>query len=177
MHNRAGMAAIAGALLLASGCGEEPGRDMTAKEVAAELADVKITPGLWEATNIIESVRAPMLPDEVKGRMEGRRTTVRNCITPEQAARPNAAFLTAQENSQCSYRDFSMRNGRMQGMMTCQGGALPGEMRMEMEGRYGPESYDVAMDMEAAGLPGGAMTIKARTTGRRIGACDGETEQ
>jgi hypothetical protein len=163
------------ALLALAACGRGPepeGRDMTAEEVAGELAAVQIEPGLWEATSEVINVSAPNLPREVMTQMVGRETSVRNCITPEQAARPDANFLTAQEGSNCTYSDFSMRNGRLQGVMTCSGGGLPGEMRTTMNGQYGPRSYDITMRMETSGMPQGAdMTIEARTTGRRVGAC------
>ncbi len=164
------------ALIALAACGEQErqpeGRNMTVNEVAAELAGVRIEPGLWEATSQVVNVSAPGLPREVQTQMVGRETTVRNCITPEQAERPDANFLTAQENSDCTYNDFSMEGGRMRGAMTCSGGGMPGEMRTTMEGEYGPQSYDITMRMETSGMPEGAdMTIEARTTGRRIGDC------
>lgn len=151
---------------------QEEGREMSAEQVAAQLAQVEIDPGQWEATTEILAVSGP-LPEEALARMRGQRTTMSNCITPEQAARPSANFLAAQQGSECTYRDFSMRGGKLAGSMTCSGGQLPGEMTTTMRGDYGPQSYDMTMDMEtAAGLPDGlAMEIQARTTGRRIGEC------
>lgn len=163
----------AAALLAAAGCNQgESGGNMTANEVAEELAGIQIQPGLWEATSQVVNVSAPNLPREVMTQMTGERNTVRSCITPEQAARPDANFLTAQQNSNCTYRDFSMSGGQLRGSMTCTGGGMPGTMTTSMEGRYGPQSYDMTMRMETAGMPQGAnMTIEARTTGRRIGDC------
>jgi hypothetical protein len=104
--------------------------------------------------------------------MVGQKTTVSNCVTPEQAARPSANFMAAQKNSNCTYQDFSMEGGRMTGTMTCSGGQVPGQMEMAMEGEYSARSYDMNMDMNAKGMPGGmTMTIKARTTGRKVGEC------
>jgi hypothetical protein len=72
----------------------------------------------------------------------------------------------------CTYQDFSMDAGKMTGTMSCTGGQMPGRMVMKMAGDYSPRAYDMNMDMEAGGLPGGMkMTIKARTIGRRIGDC------
>ena len=163
---------LAGLLLLA-GCGDQEKKgNMSAEEVAGELASVKIVPGQWEATNEIVSATAPGMPEGVLADMIGRKTTVRNCVTPEQAAKPDANFLAAQENSNCSYQDFSMAGGTMTGTMTCQGGDTPGKMVMEMSGAYGPTSYDMTMDMKTSELPGGmSMTVKARTTGKRVGDC------
>ena len=163
----------AAALLVVAGCGDsQSGRNMSAEDVADELASVKIEPGQWEATNEILSAEAPGMPPGVLEGMVGKKTTTRNCVTPEQAAKPDANFLAAQKGSNCSYQDFSMSGGRMTGTMTCRGGETPGKMVMAMSGEYGPTSYDMTMDMKTSELPGGmSMTIKAKTTGKRIGDC------
>jgi hypothetical protein len=164
--------ALAGIL---AACGSEPGtktENMTAEEVADELSEMKIEPGQWEATNEILSVNAVGVPaDALKG-MIGQKTTVSNCITPEQAAKPSANFLAAQKDSNCTYQDWRMDDGEMTGVMTCQGGGMPGKVVMKMAGSYGPTAYDLDMDMNSSQLPGGlTMTIKAKTTGRRVGEC------
>lgn len=166
------------ALLLLAACGtkeQTKGEDMTAEEVAGQLSEMKIEPGQWEATNEIISASAPGLPADALKQMVGQKTTVRNCITPEQAERPNANFLAAQENSNCTYQDWSMDGGRMKGTMTCAGGAEMADSTivMKMDGTYGEKSYDMVMDMETK-MPGDmTMTIKARTTGKRVGECTG----
>lgn len=172
---RLAMAATALLGLAACGGAEEvpEARNMSAEEVAAELSGVRIEPGLWEATSEVVDVRAPNLPVQVREMMMAQAgTTVRNCITPEQAQRPDANFLAAQQDSNCSYQDFAMRGGKLTGTMVCTGGELPGEMRAQMEGEYGPERYDMQMTMQTSGMPEGAdLTIETRTTGRRLGPC------
>ncbi|HEV2746874.1 MAG TPA: DUF3617 domain-containing protein [Allosphingosinicella sp.] len=165
----------AAALLALAACNRPPKIDegeMTADEVAAELSDMKIKPGQWEATNEIISASAPGLPPDTLKQMVGQKSVVKNCITPEQAAKPNANFLAAQQNSNCTYQDWSMEGGRMTGTMTCSGGDMPGTVVMTMDGKYGEEAYDLAMNMESSGLPGGmTMTVQARTVGKRVGEC------
>jgi hypothetical protein len=163
---------LAAAVLACTGCGKSKQSNMTAEEVAEELKEMKIEPGQWQATNEIVDVKAPGLTAEVLGQMVGRKTSVSNCITPEQAAKPSANFLAAQQNNKCTYQDWSMENGRMTGAMTCSGGGMPGQVAMTMAGRYGPTAYDLDMNMKTTGLPGGmAMTVRAKTTGRRTGEC------
>ena len=158
--------------LAACGQSEEKGRKQSAQEVAKEMAALKMEPGQWVATNEILSASAPGLPEQALKQMVGQKTTVSNCVTPEQAAKPSANFLAAQKNSNCTYQDFSMEDGRMTGTMTCSGGQVPGEMEMKMAGEYSARSYDMNMDMNAKNMPGGmAMTIKARTSGRKVGEC------
>jgi hypothetical protein len=164
--------ALAGAL---ASCGSEPETgdgNMTAEEVAEELSGMKIEPGQWEATNEIISVSAPGVPANALKGMVGQKSTVSNCITPEQAAKPSANFLAAQQNNNCTYQDWSMDDGKMTGTMTCEGGGMPGKVVMKMAGDYGPTAYNLNMDMNTTGLPGGmTMNIKAKTTGRRVGEC------
>jgi hypothetical protein len=152
---------------------EEPKKGpQTAQDVAKELSAMKMEPGQWEATNEVISASAPGVPEAALKQMIGQKTTVSNCVTPEQAARPSANFLAAQKDSDCTYQNFSMDDGRMTGTMTCSGGNVPGKMVMKMNGRYDPTSYDMNMEMDASAMPGGmTMTLKAKTTGRRVGDC------
>ncbi len=165
-------------LALLAGCGkgeEQKGRKQSAQEVAKEMQSLRMEPGQWEATNEILQANAPGLPAEALKQMVGQKSTVSNCVTPEQAARPSANFLSAQKNSNCTYQDFSMGGGRITGTMNCSGGQVPGQMVLKMEGEYGPRSYAINMDMKAGGMPGGmTMTIKAKTIGRRVGDCTAE---
>lgn len=167
------------ALFLASGCdAPEPARNMSANEVAAELAGLRISPGLWESSTEVVDVTAPNLPREIQRRMKAPKSRERHCITPEQAARPDANFLATRQ-SDCTYQDFSMRDGRMQGTMICSGRGLPGPATARMEGEYGSDRYDMRMRMEMSGPADARMTIVTRASGRRIGDCDdqGETKQ
>jgi hypothetical protein len=166
---------FAAALLALAGCERDrsaPG--MSAEQVAAQLAKVKVEPGQWEAETEILSAKGA-LPQEALQQMTGKRTSTSNCITPQQASRPSANFLAAQQNSDCTYQDFRMESGKLSGRMTCSGGEMLGDMVTVMNGDYGPASYDMRMQMETPGLPGGeAITITTRTRGKRVGEC---TEQ
>ncbi len=164
-------------LVLIGGCEQAPEpRNMSVDEVAAELANIEIRAGLWESTSEVLNVTAPNLPRELQNRMKGPSSTTRHCITPEQAARPDANFLATRQDN-CRYRDFSMREGRMQGTMVCAGGDVPGEATATMSGQYGPDSYDMRMKMEMAGPVDSTMTIETRASGRRVGDCPAEGEK
>jgi hypothetical protein len=179
MPMKRGAAGIATLTLLAvAGCtGQpEPGHNMSASEVAAQLESIRIEPGLWEISSEIRNVSGQNLPHEVRSRMMTPRPAVRNCITPEQAAQPAANFLLTQGASHCIYRDFAMQGGRLTGSMTCSNPQLPGTMTTAMDGRYGGRSYDMRLRMETAGMPADAnMTIEAQARGRRIGDCPAPT--
>ena len=163
---------IASAALIAlAGCSGGNKGEQSAEEVAKEMASLKMRPGQWEATNEIVSATAPGLPPEALRSMVGQKTTASSCVTPEQAEKPSANFLAGQKDSDCTYQDFSMSDGRMTGTMNCSIPGMPGKTVMKMDGKYSPVAYDMNMDMDV-GMPGGAkMNVKARTTGRRIGEC------
>jgi hypothetical protein len=157
--------------LAACGSGDDKGGQQSAEEVASEMAALKMRPGQWEATNEVVSASAPGLPPDALRGMVGQKSVVSNCVTPEQAEKPSANFLAGQKNSDCTYQDFSMDDGRMTGTMTCSVPGMPGKTVMKMDGKYSPVAYEMNMDMAVA-VPGGAtMNVKARTTGRRTGEC------
>lgn len=142
---------------------------MTSEEVAAELAAMRIEPGLWELSSEVVDVRAPDLPHEVRQRMIGPRSRLRHCITPEQAERPDANFLAARAGSECVYRGFTAEGGEISGRMVCPDAVA------HMRGRYGPQAYDMRMEMASPMGGGATMTLELRSRGRRIGEC-GEDE-
>ena len=158
---------------LAAGCGgsDEANRADAGSKVADQLAAVEVRPGLWDVSSEIVDVRQPGLPHEVAGRMKGRRRAFRHCITPEEAARPDANFLAGRDAASCTQRSFEMRGGRIEGAMTCSDPA-GAETRARMSGRYGPESYEMRMEMETPGIGRDVtMTLVTRQAGRRVGDC------
>src|SRR5688500_4284450 len=92
---RFGAICLALSLLCSAGCRDREAANMSVEDVADELAGMEIEPGLWELTSHVVEVRGPGLPREVRNKMIGPRSRIRNCITPEQAARPSANFLAA----------------------------------------------------------------------------------
>ncbi len=159
-------------LATAASCGERPeSRNMSSNDVAGALAEVRIEPGLWEVRSAVIDVSAPNLPVDVRRRMVGPRRGLRNCVTPAQAARPGANFLAGRRSRDCSYRDFAMANGRLQGTMTCP------DVAVTMDGRYGPQAFDLRMMMTSRMPDGATMRVDVATRGRRIGRCEeGESE-
>ena len=157
-------AALPLAFLAACSGGEAP-REMNVAEVGDELAKMRIAPGLWELRTEVVDVTGPDLPREVRDRMIGPRSRMENCITPEQAARPDANFLAGSQNRQCRYRNFAVDNGRVAGSMNC------GEASAEMDGRFQPDRYDMRIAMDGPAPGGERMQLTLRASGRRIGEC------
>ncbi|VWX59064.1 DUF3617 domain-containing protein [Sphingorhabdus sp. 109] len=148
---------------------------ITAEEVAKEMNQVTLEPGEWENTVEIVDVEIEGLPEGVPAgimdRMKGQTTTTKSCITKEEAENPGAQFFAAQEKTNCEVKKFDMSGGAVSSEMSCSNmGGTPGEMTMEMDGQYGPSSYDMTMNMVGGG-GGMKMNISARSNGKRIGSC------
>lgn len=180
----AGIMLAGGALLALAGCGK--GEDkagssapQSVEEIADEMGKVQLEPGEWETTTElvdmkIEGAPAGMPADAMKGAI-GHKTTIKTCITPEQAAKPEADFLAAQKDSKCTYSDFAMVGGTIKGTVSCPG-EQGGKMTASMSGSYQPTSYAMTMTMNMDGMqPGMKMVSTMKTTGERIGACPAET--
>jgi hypothetical protein len=167
------------ALLLVScsgGGGEEKaaGGDTAAADGPAAAggggAMVTMQPGQWEITTEVVRMSAPDLPQGASV-PNPPPTTIRTCLTPEQAAAPTGGFLTGSgENSGCTASNLSMTGGRVQGTVQCE---QPGTtMRSTLDGTFTPTSMEMNQRVETT-AQGMTMEIESRTTGRRVGDCPG----
>ena len=139
---------------------------MSAEEVADELADMRIEPGLWELTSEVVDVRAPDLPPRC-GEPDGRAAQPAAPLHhARQAARPSANFLAAARRQWLHLSRFIVQDGRLRGTMTCP------DATAAMDGRYGPQAYDMRMEMASPMPDGATMTLEVRARGRRIGDCE-----
>ena len=158
----AGLLALAGCDGLGGG-----GGNMTAEEVADEIAETKLKPGMWETTQEVVSMEMPGVPAEQLKAAAAQKATSQSCITPEQANSSRAEFLANQQQGKCTSADWSMSGGKMKGTMTCAADKAESNMVMKIDGDFGETSYDIAIDTEMAG----GVKMKARSRARRIGDC------
>lgn len=153
----------------------------TPEEVAAKVkesraGELQLDPGQWQITTSLKLVDAQGMPagalDQMKAAMQ-RSSTDTQCLTPEEAKRPNSGLFAGRENSRCKYDSFEMGGGKINASMRCPG-ASGGEMLMTMEGSYAPKSYKVeaVMSMNMPG-EGQKMKMAMQSSGTRIGECAG----
>lgn len=178
---------LAGSALFALGaCGKSEdkaesggGEAQSAQEIAAQVKKVSLQPGEWETTSEIVDARMDNAPEGMPAgmmdSMKGRKTTIRNCVTPEQAENPGADFLAAQKDGRCTYSGFEMAGGAIKGTVTCTS-QEGGSATMKMEGVYSPTSYTTTVDMVSAGMGGAqardmTMHMITKVSGKRIGEC------
>jgi len=173
---RARMAMVLAAALLAA-CSDKPGDKtgeiaatdaMSKAEVKAEIDKVQLKPGQWEGRFTVQDIDLPNAPAGVKDQMKRvmNQTSLRYCVTPEQAANPSAEMFSGQEQRNCTYGGFEAKGGKVSGKVSCK--AQGGTMNATMSGSYAPESYAMDMDMKMDGGPQ-AMAMTARSEGKWIG--------
>lgn len=131
---------------------------------APALANPKVSPGQWQSTMVIEEFTMPGVPPEVAAMARSRPTTVKYCLTPEEAE-ANPEKLLAQDNS-CKTVRFRFEGGKIDAEMRCE--TEMGPATMTMQGSYQPESYTMRARTVA-----GPMTTASRMTAKRIGPCTG----
>lgn len=175
------LAAATMTLLLAA-CGDKPDDapangtgtgSMTKAEVKAAVDKVQLKPGQWEGRFTVQDIDLSNMPgapagmkDQMKSMMS--QTSLKYCVTPEEAANPSGEMFSGQENKDCSYQGFAVSGGTVKGQVSCK--ADGGTMTAAMSGTYGGEAYAMDMDMKMAGGPNGAaMAMKARSEGKWIG--------
>ena len=170
--------AILAAVLLAS-CGGTNGNDQKAAEGAEATADasgsgggagasVTMQPGQWEITTTVAEVSMPNMPQGMSAPTPPP-TTVRTCLTAQQATAPSGSFLTGSgEGAGCTTENMSMSGGRIRGTVQCNQQGT--RMRSTMDGQFAPTSFEVNQQVETS-AQGMDMTMQSRVTGRRIGDC------
>lgn len=152
-------------LLLTVACSAPAASDMRDADVAAELAKLRIAPGRWRLTTEVTDATGPDLPRDIRNRMIGPRNDLTTCITPAQAARPQANFLALGESRRCTYRGLEISGGRINGSMRC------GPMDVRIEGRFAADSFEMRAFNGSPVPGGGTMLVTLRGAGRRLGDC------
>lgn len=151
--------------------------DPTSARTVLAAAAGKISPGQWESTTEIIDMHMSGLPAGMpKGamnRFKPPKTTTSQCITPEQAANPEAQMLANQKKGQCTVQNFAMAGGKMDVRMSCAGPSGQGKGDVHMAGTYSATRYEMNGTMKAANPNGMVMTMTSHTVGHRTGACTG----
>lgn len=161
------------AVLLLAACSGQSGNEQAATNGASESgsASVALQPGQYETTVEVTRVAMANMPNMPAGMTPPTPppTTVRSCLTPEQAARPNANFLSGSgDTGGCEYSNFSMDGGRMRGTVECS--SEGSTMRSTFDGRLSGDGYQMTSQAQVT-ASGMTMEMDTRTTSRRIGDC------
>lgn len=150
-------------------------RNESPAAVAEKVAASGMTPrpGRWQANFKVDSIDMPGLPAQAKEAMNKSMASAQNyftCLTPEQAAKPDARFFQKAAQG-CTYEKFTMAGGKIDAVMICQPGRGP--TRMTMSGTYGADIYDLKINGSGEMAKGMPMNISMAVTSRRVGECNG----
>jgi len=156
------------AVLLLAACGQG-GNEQAANGASGDgSASVALQPGQYETTVEVTRMSVANMPGGMTPPTPPP-TTVRSCLTPEQAAQPNANFLSGSgDTGGCEYSNFSMDGGRMRGTVECS--SEGSTMRSTFDGRIGGDGYQMTSQAQVT-ASGMTMEMDTRTTARRIGDC------
>lgn len=152
-------------------------KDESVGEVAKKIAESDLRPraGRWESTMKTESLEIAGMPPEAQAAMKQAMTAARTmttCLTPEQAAKPEADYMRGPEEGGCKYDRFTMGGGRIDSVMTCDMGE--GKKRtMTMSGTYSPEQYAIRVKSEGNEVRGMPSSMEMSIQSKRVGECDG----
>lgn len=124
-----------------------------------------VQPGLWEMAATVNTVDMPSAPPMVARMMQGRTTTIRHCITPEEASRGPQEMLKT--NKACTFTRYSLAGGRLSSEMVCRQGG--GTMTATASGTYTPTSFSATGRSVVTGPA--TMTMTTTSTGHRVGDC------
>lgn len=149
--------------------------EVAAQTAAGKAGALRLEPGEWETVVTIDQASIPGMPatdGPPKMRLKLAKTSSRNCITPDQGARPDEAIFGGKRGN-CRFDRYSMQSGRIDATMRCaaDGAAQDGAV-IATKGRYGARSFDLVNTMTAAPMPGHPeITMTSRVIGKRLGAC------
>ncbi|MGQ0558382.1 MAG: DUF3617 domain-containing protein [Sphingosinicella sp.] len=162
---------IAAMAMALAACGSQPGNQQAAADGDAAggggSAAIALQAGLWEVTAEMVSMNISGMPPGVTPPMAPP-TTIRNCLTPEQARAPNADFFSGKSEGGCTGENMSFGGGRIQGTIRCE--TPQGTMQIAMDGSYDATSYQMTQRIEGQ-MAGQSVNMENRVSARRVGDC------
>ncbi len=171
-------------LLAACGKGDVELKNASVEDVVKATSNAQaLNPGKWSTSTQVVAVEMPGAPaqskvmlDALSKAMIGKTTVSENCVTPEQAKKPDASMFAGANSGACTFEKFSMAGGKMDAVMACAQPGKPTGMKMTMDGQYGGDTYALNSEIHMSGGPGMAngtgMTVKVTNTGKRLGKCN-----
>jgi hypothetical protein len=153
--------------------------EVAAKVREASGGDNFVRPGEWQSKVVIEEFNIPGMPPEAVKQMraavaQNQQHSFKTCLTADDAKQPKGDFFTG--NDQCRYDHFNMGGGKIDAAMRCPSGQGMTQL-MTMTGTYGPNRYDMRMEMRGTGVDGpvAQMVMKMRVESTRLGNCSAES--
>ena len=151
----------------------KPEQSGSAPTAAATAGPARLNPGQWEMVVQANAVSTPGMPAEVAKMMKGTTVTTRECITPEEASRPNSDTFGGKTKGDCKQTAFDASGGKIHAVISCSGASGAGGTTITSDGQYGGDVFDVRSKM-ITDTGRGQMTMESHVAGRRLGKCTGK---
>ena len=171
-----GIAAMAMAACSDKGADADGDGKVTTAEAKAEMADggaMAMEPGEWETKVTFATIDGKGLPPQAAEMMKAKMaegSISKSCLTKEQAEKPDSDFFGAPPEANCTFEELNRSSTAMKVSMTCKPG---GNMiiKSKMDGKFGATSYAMSIEQTTEGAPMGAINMKGKIKGKRIGDC------
>lgn len=126
----------------------------------SSAAGAGLQPGVWLIESRVRELDAPGVP-ALLAKTLARPTTVRHCLTAEEAAQGPERLLSA-GRSGCRYTKLHLQDGKLDASFQC-----PGDTHAEMTGVYTQTSFRALNRLRT----GASVAVVAEVTARRHGDC------
>jgi len=153
---------IAAAMALAlAGCGEKPAAPV--EEAAASLSG-----GLYElSSEVTELAATGKAPPATKLKL-GDKVVTRACVAADGKPAPE---LLAEEGDTCQYKESYVRNGRMNGQLSCTRKGADGTIAPIFDGTFKADSFEGEIATATQLYNGGDYRMTRKVTAKRVGDC------
>jgi len=153
-------AAAAMALALAA-CGEKPAP-------VEEIAAASLTGGLYELSAEVTGVAATGKGAPATKLKLGDRLVTRACVGADGKPAPE---LLAEEGDKCQFKESYVRNGRMNGQMSCTRKGADGNIAPIFDGTFKADSFEGEITTATQLYNGGDYRLTRKVTAKRVGDC------
>ena len=156
---------FAGAMALAlAACGEKAAAP--AGETAASLSG-----GLYEMSAEVTELAATGKAAPATKLKLGEKLVTRACVAADGKPAPE---LLAEEGDKCQFKESYVRNGRMNGQLSCTRKGIDGNIAPIFDGTFKADSFEGEIATATHLYKGGDFVMVRKVSGKRVGGCPPE---
>ena len=158
------MAVTAVLALALTACGETPAASV--EETAASLGG-----GLYQLDAEVTELAATGKGAPATRLKLGDRLVTKACVAADGKPAPE---LLAEEGDKCQYKESYIRNGRMNGQLSCTRKGVDGTVAPIFDGTFKADSFEGEIATATQLYNGGDYRLVRKVTAKRIGECPPE---
>ncbi|HEY9580626.1 MAG TPA: DUF3617 domain-containing protein [Rhizorhapis sp.] len=160
---------LIGAIILPLAACSGGGEEQASAQDVAKAKPPLMQPGEWEITRTVTGYNFEGITAQEYQEKLGGTTSVKTCITPETADRPDPSFLATNQQTGCDYDNLTATTGRLSATLTCQ--SDDGTLQILLDGASRTDS--LMLSEQSTHTAQGEPTIRAsaNVTAKRLGDC------